>query len=79
MITYADTKSVFLADPEQCESITSIEYISGGDKTIPLMLIFSSSVILEKHFQNSLYDDTFLAITKTSYTNQFLLLKWLKY
>ena len=79
VITHASTKSVFLADPEQRESITSIECISGGGETIPPMLILSGSVMLEKHFQNSLHDDTLLAITKTGYTNQFLSLEWLKH
>ena len=79
VITHATTKAVYLADPDARDWITAVETISAGGKTIPPMLILAGSVMLEKHFDNDLDDDTLIAMTATGYSNDIMGLEYLKH
>jgi len=77
VITHVATKAVYLSDPDNRESITSVECISAGGDVIAPMIIMAGKVMLEKHFDNSLNSDTLLAVSESGYSNDVLGLKWL--
>ena len=72
VITHIRTKNVYLSDPNNRESITSVECISRGGEVIPPMVIMAGRVMLEKHFDNSLKDRTLIAVLDTRYLNDIL-------
>lgn len=76
VITHVVTKAVYLSDPDNRESITSVECISAGGDVIP-MIIIAGKVMLEKHFENSLHSDTLLAVSESGYSNDVLGLRLL--
>jgi hypothetical protein len=79
VITHTTTKYVFLADPNNRDFITSVEYICGNGTAIKPMIILKDSVFLEKHFDNNLNDSILFAYSETGYNNEKLGLFWLKY
>jgi len=66
VITHIRTKNVYLLDPNNRESITSIKCISRGGEVIPPMVIIVGRVMLKKHFNNSLKDRTLIAVLDTA-------------
>jgi len=72
VITYTNTKAVYLVDLEVRDWVTTIETISAGGWTIPAMIILSSAVMLEKHFSNDLDDNTLFGITSSGYSNNLM-------
>ena len=79
VIVPADVKAICLADPDNRDSITSLECISADGLTIPSFLIMKGEVLLEKHFNNSIHDNTILASTTTGFTNDKLTYRWLEH
>ena len=79
VICDVNTKAVYLSDPDQRESLTSIECINGGGGTIPPMLILTGSILLQKHFQNDLEADTLIGINKTGYSNSNMSMEWIRH
>jgi hypothetical protein len=77
IITHLSTKAVYLADPDNRESITAVETVCADCSTIPLMLILKGDVLLERHFENDLENETFLATSLTRYSNEGLGMKYL--
>jgi hypothetical protein len=77
VITHVATKSVYLSDPDNRESITSVECISAGGEVIPPMIVMAGKVMLEKHFDNNLDSHTLLGVSESGYSNDVLGLKWL--
>ena len=77
VITHVATKAIYLLDLDNRESITSIECISASREVILPMIIMSSKVMLEKHFNNNLNANTLLAILESRYLNDHLRLKWI--
>jgi len=69
VITYANTKAVYLSDPENRDYITSIECICGDRSTIPPIIILKGAVLLEAYFRNNLDGNTLFATTETGYIN----------
>jgi hypothetical protein len=61
VITHLTTKAVYLADPDNRESLTAVETIGADGSTIPPMLILKGDVLLEKYFENDLENETLLA------------------
>jgi hypothetical protein len=64
-------------DPDNRESLTSVECISGSGFALPPMIIISGIIFLEKYFMNELSDDVLLATSKTGYMNDQLSLDWI--
>jgi hypothetical protein len=79
VITHTNTKAVYLADPEIRDWVTTIETIGAGGTTIPSMIILAGSVMLEKHFQNDLDDNTLLGITVTGYSNDIMGMEYIQH
>lgn len=69
VIVPADVKSIYLANPNNRESLTSLECVSAIGKSIESYLIIKGEVIAEKLFDNKVKDNTILAATPTSFTN----------
>lgn len=79
VITHLDIKAVYLADPDNRESITSIETICADGSTIAPMLVLKGEVLLAKLFANNLEDETVLATSPTGYSNEQLAMCYLKH
>jgi hypothetical protein len=47
VITHLLTKAVYLADPDNQESLTAVETVCTDGSTIPLMLILKSDALLK--------------------------------
>ena len=59
--------------------LTSVKFISFKEEIIPLMLILTEIYILHKWSCNDLNDDTLLTISLTDYSNNDLVMNWLKH
>jgi hypothetical protein len=70
IITHLSTKAVYPTDPDNRESITAVETVCADCSTIPLMLILKGDVLLERHFENDLENETLLATSPTRYSNK---------
>jgi hypothetical protein len=79
IITYLNTKAVYLADPDNRESLTVIETISAGGKVIALFLILKGEILLEEYFNNDLDAEIVFATSSTRYINDALSLKYIKH
>ena len=79
VITHAATRVVYLADPEVRDWVTTIETISAASKTIPAMLILFGSIMLQKHFDNDLDNNTLFGITHSGYLNAILSVEYIKH
>jgi DDE superfamily endonuclease len=79
VITHANTKAVYLADPDVRDWVTTIETISAGGERIPAMLILAGQTHLEKFFANDLEDDTLLGVTTTGYSNDLMGLEYIEH
>jgi hypothetical protein len=77
VITHLSTKAVYLADPDNRESLTAVETVCADGSTIPLMLILKGDVLLERYFENDLENDTLLATSPSGYSNEGLGMKYL--
>ena len=77
VITHLSTKAVYLADPDNRESLTAVETVCADGSTIPPMLILKDDVLLERYFENDLENDTFLATSPSRYSNEGLGMKYL--
>ena len=63
VITHVSTRVVYLVDLDIRGWVIVIKTISTSGKAIPAILILSSSIMLQKHFENDLDNDTLFAIT----------------
>lgn len=79
VLTHANTKAVYLADPDVRDWVTTIETISAGGRAIPAMIILAGSVMLEKHFDNDLDNDTLFGITSTGYSNNLMGMEYIQH
>jgi len=79
VITHISTKAVYLADPEVRDWVSTIETISIGGWTISVIIILSRTVILKKHFNNDLDDDTLITITSSRYSNNLIGMEYIQY
>ncbi|KAH9214576.1 hypothetical protein DL95DRAFT_300190 [Leptodontidium sp. 2 PMI_412] len=70
---------MYLADPNNRESITSLECVSAIGESIESYLIIKGEVITEKLFENNISDDTILAITPTGFTNDINTYRWIEH
>jgi hypothetical protein len=77
VITHLTTKAIYLADPDNRESLTTVETVCADGSTIPPMLILKGDVLLEKYFENDLENETFLATSSSGYSNEGLAMKYL--
>ena len=77
VLTHVATKAVYLSDLDNRESITSVECISAGGEAIPPMVIMQGKIMLEKHFNNSLNNETLIAVSESGYSNDVLGYQWL--
>ena len=72
VITHLSTKAVYLTDPDNQESLTTVETIGADSSIIPLILILKGDILLEKYFENDLENDTVLTTSPSSYSNEGL-------
>jgi hypothetical protein len=79
IIIYLNTKAIYLADPDNRESLTMIETVSARGKAITLFLILKGEILLEKHFNNDLNTESVFATSFTRYINDTLSLKYIKH
>ena len=80
IITQDTHRKAYIPDPDNRESLTAIETISGEGHVLPPMLILSSTQYLEKwFFEGGLDDKTLVAVTETGYANDNILLQWFKH
>jgi hypothetical protein len=80
IITRDAHRKAYIPDPDNHESLTAIETISGDGHVLPPMLILSSTQHLEKwFFDGGLEDKTLVAVTETGYTNDDILLQWFEH
>jgi hypothetical protein len=79
VITHLNTKAVYLADPDNRESLTAIETISAGGEAIAPFLILKGEILVEAHFDNDLDTESVFATSSTGYTNDALSLKYIKH
>ena len=79
IITYLNTKAVYLADPDNRELLTMIKTISARGKAIILFLILKGEILVEAHFNNNLDTESVFATSSTGYINNTLSLKYIKH
>jgi Tc5 transposase DNA-binding domain len=60
---------LYLQNPDNRESLTSIECISAGGQVIPPMVIVTSKVLSEKDFPLTLPGSYIMGISESGYTN----------
>ena len=78
VVTLDHDKPLLLTDPDNRKYLTSVETINGGRLSIPLMLIISGNVILEKWAkENDLHSNIAWATSPTGYSNDVLAMRWL--
>ena len=79
VITHLNTKAIYLADPDNRESLTAIETISARGEAIALFLILKGEILVEAHFDNDLDTESVFATSSTGYINDALSLKYIKH
>jgi hypothetical protein len=79
IIIYLNTKAIYLADPDNRESLTIIETIFARGKVIILFLILKEKILVEAYFNNNLDTELVFATSSTRYINNALSLKYVKY
>ena len=79
IIIYLNTKAIYLADPDNRESLTIIETVSARGEVIALFLILKGKILLEKYFNNNLNTKIVFATSFTRYINDALSLKYIKH
>jgi hypothetical protein len=70
---------LYLQDPDNRESLTSIKYISVYRRVIPPLIILSGKVMSEKDFPQTLPGNYMMAITDTGYANNEISIEWLRH
>ena len=70
-------KAVYLADPNNRESIIVVETIYSDSSIIPPILILKGNILLEKYFENDLKNNMLLATSPMGYANEYLAMKYL--
>jgi hypothetical protein len=70
VITYLQTKAMYLADLDNRESLTTIETIYKDNISIIPFLILKRDVLKEDYFKNDLNNETILVTSAFSYTNE---------
>ena len=79
IITYLQTKAIYLANLDNRESLTTIETIYKDNIAIIPFLILKREVLKEDYFKNDLNDETILATSASSYINKQLSIKYIKH
>ena len=80
VVTIDSNKSFHIIDPDNCDYITLVEYISSADETIlPMLLVFGVKILYKWCQHNYLEGDIVIGITETSYTNDDTTLEWLQH
>jgi DDE superfamily endonuclease len=79
VIVPADVKAIYLADPDNRESITVLECISGGGESIAPFILMKGEILMEKHFMNRLDNNIMIGATLTGFTNDVRTYQWLQH
>jgi len=79
VIVPADVKAIYLADPDNRESITVLECVSAGGRSIAPFIIMKGEILMDKHVQNQLSDDVIIGTTLTGFTNDVRSYQWLQH
>jgi hypothetical protein len=76
VITHATISRVYIPDPDNRETITSVECISAGGFAIQPMLIMSGKTHRHKAFDNDLNGGILVGLSDSGYSNEILGLEW---
>ena len=79
VITHLNTKAVYLSDSDNRKMVSTIECISGSGFALKSMIILARTVLMEKHFDNTIDDGVLFAISESGYSNTYLGMEWLKH
>jgi hypothetical protein len=79
VIMHLAIKAVYLSNLDNRKMVSAVECISGGGFAIKLMIIMAGSVLIEKHFDNTIGDRVLFATSESGYSNAYLGMEWLKY
>jgi hypothetical protein len=79
VIVPADVKAIYLADPDNRESITVLECVSAGGNSISPLILMKGEILMEKHVLNRLSDDVIIGATHTDFTNDVRSYQWLQH
>ena len=79
VITHLLTKAVYLTDPNNRESLTTVKTVCADGNTIPPILILKGDVLLKKYFENNLENKTLITTSPSRYSNEGLAMKYLIY
>ena len=75
LVVPADVKAIYLADPDNRESIIALERCSAGGLSIAPFLILKGDVMLEKYFENKMDNKAKLGYSPTGHARLELLLR----
>jgi hypothetical protein len=70
-------KEMYTGIPENCFSITIIEYISADRNTISLVIIIPGIRIIVFWFNNNMTKHELIMVNKSGYTNKGIYIAWL--
>jgi hypothetical protein len=78
VIRYNALERLYLPDPDNRESIISVETICADSLGIPLIVIISMQIYFEGTFRD-LHEDILISISDSRYLNDELNLDWIHY
>jgi len=70
VITHLQIKVVYLVNPDNRESFTTIKIVYRDNTIITPFLILKGDILVEDYFKNDLDDKSILAISLSGYTNK---------
>ena len=68
-----------LADPDNRESITSVECVNCAGASIPPLIVLAGKQILESMINNDLDEDIIITLSETGYVNDVIVYQWLQH
>jgi hypothetical protein len=70
VIVLIGIKEIYTGIPENCLSVTIIEYISADRNTIPLIIIIPSVRIIVSWFNNNITRHELITVSESGYINK---------
>jgi hypothetical protein len=70
VIVLIGIKEIYTGIPENCLSVTIIEYISADRNTIPLIIIIPSVRIIVSWFNNNITRHKLITVSESGYINK---------
>jgi hypothetical protein len=70
VIIYLQIKAIYLANPDNRESLITIKTVYRDSIAIALFLILKGDILVEDYFKNDLNNKSILATSLSGYTNK---------